>query len=320
MSYTLLDAAKLVNGSAEIGIIDEVQQRSPEFQVFPVRTIPGYSYKTTVRTGRPSVAFREVNGGISSTASTFELRETSLFPISSLITVDKALVALTGGNMADLEMDHATQVYEEALKIICTQVFRGTSADAKGFAGIQSLTPHTATAGTSTQVVNAAGTTATTASSVYALRLGLQDVHLVFGGNTTLQLTPFRDELYSPASGSGQVDGRVATLTAWVGMQVANLKSIGRIYNLTEDSGKGLTDARLAALWAKFPPGHKPNVFFASTRSLRQLQESRTVVLNSGPSAKPTGAYETIAPWPTEYMGIPIIETQNIPDTDAINA
>jgi len=320
MSYNLLDAAKLVNGSAEIGIIDEVQQRSPEFSVLPVRVIPGYTYKTTVRTGRPSVAFRSVNAGVSSSASTFALRETTLFPMTSLITVDKALVALTGGNLADLEMDHAAQVYEEALKLICRQVFDGTAADASGFPGLKALTPHTATDETSTYVVNAGGTTATTASSVYAVKLGLQDVHIVFGGNSTLAMSPFRDELYSPATGSGQVDGRVSAMTAWVGMQVANLKSIGRIYNLTEDSTKGLTDARLAELMAKFPPGHKPNVFFASSRSLRQLQTARTVTLNSGPNGKPTGAYESIAPWPTEFMGIPIIETQNIGDTDAINA
>ena len=112
----------------------------------------------------------------------------------------------------------------------------------------------------------------------------------------------------------------MSALTGWVGLQIGSIKDIGRIYNLTEDPGKGLTDALLAQLWAKSPPGHKPDAFFASTRSLRQLQISRTVVINSGPNGKPTGAYENVAPWPTEYMGIPIVESQFIPDTDAINA
>jgi hypothetical protein len=320
MSYSLFDLAKIHNGSAEVGIIDEVLREAPEMQVIPSRVIQGYNYKTLVRTGRPTTAFRDVNGGVVSSGSTFELRETGLFVLGSAITVDKAIAMQTGGALGDIEMDHAEAAYQDALERIATQFFRGTSADAKGFTGLQAMTPHTATTGTSTQVVNAGGTALTAASSVYGVKLGLKHVHLVFGGNTTLAMSPFRDEFFAPASGSGQVDGRVAALTGWVGLQIGSIKDICRIYNLTEDSGKGLTDALLAQVWAKTPPRHKPDVFFASTRSLRQLQISRTVVLNSGPSGKLDGTYSNVAPWPTEYMGIPIVESQFIPDTDAINA
>lgn len=320
MSYTLLDLAKIHNGSAEVNIIDEVLRQAPEMQVIPSRVVSGYNYKTLVRTGRPTTAFRDVNGGVVSSGSTFELRETGLFVLGSAITVDKAIAMQTGGALPDIEMDHAEAAYQDALERIATQFFRGVSADSKGFVGLQAMTPHTATTGTSTYIVNAGGTTSGTMSSCYAAKLGLKNVHLVFGGNTTLQMSPFRDEFFSPASGTGQVDGRVSALTAWVGLQIGSIKDIGRVYNLTEDSGKGLTDALLAQLWAKFPPGHKPDAFFASTRSIRQLQISRTVVINSGPNGKPTGAYENVAPWPTEYMGIPIVESQFIPDTDATNA
>lgn len=321
MSYSILDLAKIHNGSAEVGIIDEVLREAPEMQIIPSRVIQGYNYKTLVRTGRPTTAFRDVNGGVVSSGSTFELRETGLFVLGSAITVDKAIAMQTGGALPDIEMDHAEAAYADALERIATQFFRGTSADSKGFTGLQAMTPHTATTGTSTQIVNAGGTSSGTMSSVYAVKLGLKNVHLVFGGNTTLQMSPFRDEFFSPASGSGQVDGRVSALTAWVGLQIGSIKDIGRIYNLTEDSASTkLSDSLLAQLWAKFPPRHKPDAFFASTRSIRQLQISRTVVINSGPNGKPTGAYENVAPWPTEYMGIPIIESQFIPDTDVTNA
>lgn len=320
MSYSILDLAKIHNGSAEVGIIDEVLREAPEMQVIPSRVIQGYNYKTLVRTGRPTTAFRDVNGGVVSSGSTFELRETGLYVLGSAITVDKAIAMQTGGALADIEMDHAEAAYQDALERVATQFFRGVSADAKGFVGLQAMTPHTATAGTSTQVVNAAGTSSGTMSSVYAAKLGLKHVHLVFGGNTTLAMSPFRDEFFAPASGSGQVDGRVAALTGWVGLQIGSIKDIGRIYNLTAESGKGLTDALLAELWAKFPPRHKPDAFFASSRSIRQLQISRTIVLNSGPVGKPNGTFENVAPWPTEFQGIPIIESQFIPDTDATNA
>lgn len=320
MSYTILDLAKIKNGSAEVGIIDEVLREAREMQIIPVRVVSDYSYKTLVRTGRPTVGFRDANGGVASSGSTFELRETPLYILGTAVTVDKAIAMQTGGALVDIEMDHAEAAYQDALEKIATQFYQGTTSDAKGFTGLKAATPHTATAGTSTQIVNAGGTTSGTMSSVYAAKLGLKNVHIVFGGDTTLRLTPFRDEFFAPASGSGVVDGRVAAMTGWAGLQIGSIKDVGRIYNLTEESGKSLTDALLAQLWAKFPPGHKPTAFFASTRSIRQLQISRTVVINSGPVGKPTGAYENVAPWPTEYMGIPIIESQFIPDTDATNA
>lgn len=319
MSYTLLDVAKIKNGSAEVGIIDEVAREFPEFSVIPVRSVTGYKYQTTIRTGRPTVAFGRVNAGIEVSTGTYELRDVPLFPLGSLVTIDKRLIAVSEGGAVDLEMDHAEGVFKAALETMLRQLFDGVAADSNGFAGLRALTPHTTTTGTSTYVTNATGTTG--CSRVYMVRLGLKDVHFVMGGNTTLALSPFRDELYSPASGTGQIPGRVAEMTGWAGAQTSNLKSFGAIYNLSAESGKGLTDALLLNLWAQFPAGSKPTHIFASKRSLQQLAAARTPILSAGTgNARPGGNNQAVGDWPTNFMNIPIIETEAILDNYAQNA
>jgi len=53
-------------------------------------------------------------------------------------------------------------------------------------------------------------------------------------------------------------------------------------------------------------------------RSTYQLQASRTVVLNVGPTAKASGAMEIVAPYPTSAFGIPIVVTDNIVSTETL--
>jgi hypothetical protein len=101
-------------------------------------------------------------------------------------------------------------------------------------------------------------------------------------------------------------------------MQIGNENCARRIYNLTADSGKGLTDALLAQLLATFPVGQRPDAIFASRRSVSQLQASRSVVLYGAGTTRPNQA--AVAPYPTEFEGIQIIPTDSILNTDVIGS
>ena len=166
--------------------------------------------------------------------------------------------------------------------------------------------------------VNATGTSANAATSVYAVKFGEQYTQVIWGGSKVLQLPPFRIESVTDGNG-GQYDAYVSNLTSWVGLQCAHPAAIGRIYNLTQEVGKGLTDALIAQLMAKFPVSFTPDALFMTRQSLFQLQMSRTVVLqgNGGSMGSSSGL---VAPIPTEAGGIPIIVTDNILNTEAIVA
>jgi hypothetical protein len=84
--------------------------------------------------------------------------------------------------------------------------------------------------------------------------------------------------------------------------------TIGRICNLTADSGKGLTDALLSTMYSKFPVDRKPNMIAMNRRSLRQLQQSRTA----------TNATGAPAPFPQNWEGIPIITVETLTETETL--
>jgi hypothetical protein len=313
----LLDVAKLNGTDQVVGLIEENLTYAPEVAAFPARSIRGTSFYTVKRTGFPSVAFRKANEGVAGSKSTFEKQLHECYILSSRVECDKAVATAYEGGMAELEMIEASGVMKQALIELGSQIWYGTTVDAKGFPGLKAITPKNASI--CPAVLDATGAAATTASSVYAVKFGAQNVEMILGNNASFDLSPFRDESIADSGGTNKFPGRVADLTAWCGLAVGNVNCVGRICNLTAENGKTLSDSLISQLLEKFPVGYKPDALFMSRRSAGQLQRSRTVTLNGGPSgAKPSGSVELVAPWPTSAFDIPIIVTDSILNTDAI--
>lgn len=312
---TLLDIARLNGHDRVVGLIEENLTKAPELNVIPARTIAGTSYKITTRSAYPGVGFRNANEGTAATKSTFTTKLIECYILNAVVQADKAVADSYEDGPAAWQMIEADGVIRQALIEVGKQVFQGTNTDAKGFPGMQEI--HTAF--NNGIVVDAGGTTGSTGSSVYACSLGAQGVQMIFGSNTTFNLGPFREQQIV-STGSNYFDAYVASLTSWVGMQAASPNCLGRIRDLTEDSGKGLTDTLIAELLAKFPIGYEPDVLFMSRRSRRQLQQSRSVTINAGPSGgNASPVISNLVPPPTEAFGIPIVVTDSITDTEALS-
>ena len=88
---TLLDLAKL---DAGIGypIIEEAVKLAPELQVVPADTIAGTTMELTVRTGLPSVSFRNANEGVARSKSSYETRTFQTHILDHQIAVDSQIV------------------------------------------------------------------------------------------------------------------------------------------------------------------------------------------------------------------------------------
>ncbi len=305
---TLLDLAKLNGSDAVVGLIEEVRTAAPEFDVIPARTINGTSYHSVLRTGLPSVGFRNANQGVTASKSTFAAKLIQCFILSGRIEVDKALAMVFEDGPAALEAIEAAGTMKSALIEIGKQVFYGKDEDGKGFPGLEAM---------ATIVKDAGGTSAATGSSVYGVKFGPADVQIVLGGGSVLDLSPFRDETIYDAE-SKPLPGRVADLTGWIGLQNLSQYSVGRLKDATADSGKGVTDAKLAELLAEFPVGSKPDRWFMSRRSAFQLQSSRSATV-SAVGVKTGSGREVFAPMPEESNGIPITVTDSIKDTEALS-
>jgi len=299
---TLLDIAKANGSDAVVGLVDETIKYTPEISLGFARTIQGLNYKTLVRTGLPAVGFRYANEGVDAAKGVYENRLYETYLLNPRWVCDKAVAdSHEDGAEAWIALE-ADGMMKAAFQKLASQFYYGTANDPKGFAGLISAYDST------NMVVDATGTTASTGSSVWAVKFGPKDVAWLYGNSGSLDLSDVREE--------SVLDGNSKPYTAYVqeilarpGLQVGSVFSVARIKKLTADSGKGLTDSLIAQLLAKFPVGVVPDVLFMTRRSLEQLRASRT----------PYNADGTPAPIPSQAFGVRIEVTDALSNTESLS-
>ena len=300
---TLLDIATLNGTDAAAGLIEEAMQTHPEIAAGYWRTIKGLNYRTKVRTSVPTVAFRNANEGTAVVKSTYINRLVEAMIINPYWECDKAVAdASEDGPEAFIAME-AAGILEGTMNALARAFYYGRNAtfgDEKGFPGLVDAVD-------AAMVLDAAGTTDATASSVWLVKWGVDSVTWVLGQGGELAVSEPRVETIHDDSGN-PLTGYVQDLLMRPGLQVANVKKLGRIKKLTADSGKTLTDDRIAAALALWPAGITPDVMYMSRRSLEQLRLSRTA----------TNATGAPAPIPTESFGVPIAVTDGIANTETL--
>ena len=302
---TLLDIVTANYGDKEVGLIEEVVPFVPEIAVIPSRTIKGLNFKTVVRVALPTVAFRNANEGTAVTKSRYENRLVECFIMNPHWEADKAVAdAYEDGAAAYIAME-AIGMTKAAFITLGSQFYygAGSGGDAKGHPGLLQAYDST------NMVVDAGGTTASTGSSVWAVCYGPQAVTWVFGNNGEVAVSDAVEQrIPDPNDATKVLTAYCQHMLCRPGLQVSSVYSVARIKKLTADANCGLDDDKLSDLLSKFPVGFKPNAFFMSRRSLKQLQQSRTA----------TNATGAPAPIPTEAFNIPIQVTDSILDTEAL--
>jgi hypothetical protein len=300
---TLLDIARLNGNDAVAGLIDEAVKYTPEITLGAARTIKGLNYKALVRTATPTVAFRNANEGTAVDKSAYEQRLYECYILNPQWESDKAVAdSYEDGAQAYIAMEGIAMM-QAAMLALAKQFYYGvgTGGDAKGFPGLIDVYDST------NMVVDAAGTTASTGSSVWLVKWGPQFVTWLWGNGGALNLSPVSEQRLQDGSNNPYMAYHQEIL-ARPGLQVGHIKSVCRIKKLTADSGKGLTDALLGTAFNKFPAAFRPDVILMTRRSREQLRASRT-------ATNPTGAP---APTPTDWEGVPIVATEALSDTEAL--
>jgi len=299
---TLLDVIKRNGTDAAVGLIEEAGKATPEVLLGGARTIAGLNYKTRVRTGLPTVGFRQVNQGTAVSKSTMEQRLIECYLMNPQFEVDKAAADAAEDGAGAYLAEEAVGITQAAMQALGVALFYGadtTFGKSDAFPGfLQSYD-------SANMVVDAAGTTDNVASSVWLVRWDVQDVRWVLGEGGRAEVTDPVEVRLTDGSGNPYTGYR-QELYLRPGLQVGSVYSLCRIKKLTTDSGKGLTDALIDEAMAKFPAGKPPNACYMARRSRRQWKNSRT-------ATSPTGAP---APWPDTIDGpegqIPVYTTDSI--------
>jgi hypothetical protein len=302
---TLLDIAKVSGQDTTVGLIEENLNIAPEVKMFPMRTISGTSFSTVQRVTLASPAFRLPNEGTEPKKSVYANKLVQTYYFDGQLEMDVAIAAADDQGEAHALALEADGIMQGALLKLGSQIWYGTGSggDTKGFPGAVSVVD-------SAYVVDAAGTTATTGSSVYGVKLGSNQVTLVGGNNSVFSVGEWTKQYITRSS--KELQAWKNSIQGYVGCQWVNKNSVCRIKKLTADSGKGLTDALAADLIALLPANVVPDYWFMTRRSRRQLQASRATATNND-----SGAVQ-YPPTPTEMAGIPIVVTDSLLNTESL--
>ena len=305
---TLLDVIKRNGTDAVVGLIEEASKATPEVALGAARTIKGLNYKTRVRTGLPTVGFRQVNQGTAVSKSTIEQRLIECYLMNPAFQVDKAAADCAEDGAGAYLAEEAVGITQAAFQTLGVACFYGADAT---FGKTDAFPGFLQGYNDGSMYVDAGGTTDDTCSSVWLVRWGVQDVKWVLGEGGRADVSdPIETVLYDALS--NPFDGYHQSLYLRPGLQVGSIYSLCRIKKLTEDSGKGLTDALIDKAMEKFPAGRPPTAIYLTRRSRRQWKHSRT-------ATTPTGAP---APWPDFVDGpegkVPVFTTDSIANIEKL--
>jgi len=319
-TLNFLDLAKANSDDIVGSLIEENINASPELQFFDSEdlTQPGQlSYDTLHRTALPTVAFASAGEGFTPSKSELKLVTHECFRFGGRVEAARHIADnWRRGGAPGYQAFEASGVVEASLKLLGRQIWYGISYDGKGFPGMKAFTPFGGD-----YTYNATGADASAVTSVYMVKFGERYARLMAGRARNapglLNLPDFRIGDMTDANGK-KMEAYISELSSYIGLQIASPYTVVRICNIGTSTGKTLTDAMLYAGLAKFPANFRPDMIFMSKRSCSQLQASRTVTLFGQTNARPN--QPVIAPRPTEFEGIPITETDNILNTDAVES
>ena len=304
---TLSDLTTINDANLADRDISDLLDDAPLLARLAADVVPGTDHKYVKETSAPVVGFRAVNDGLENTKSADTLVTINLKILDASFAIDKALAdAYIGGPEAYIGREaarHLKSAFFHAEK----QILSGTGNEADGFNGLPDDGNLNAVA--ADMVVNGGGTTDSTASSVWAIRSAgdMNDCVAIAGDNGKIDIG---DSVVQRLAGSstGSYPAYYTPIQGWLGLQIGGKYSVGRLANVTEDSGKTLSDSMLADLLSVFPAGRGPNYLVMSRRSLKQLQQSRTA----------TNATGAPAPFPSEAFGVPIIVSDGVSDVETL--
>lgn len=335
----------LVTDTPALAAIDARSSSSTKFLSLAVTSLP---------TAGPFINYGE---GFSVSNGAMELREFDCSLVGGQIKAERISAAkwdkehgASGYTWFDLQTMLKFKAQGIALE---KQLFQGRVYDAKGFPGLKELTPYvaanvaaltvtSASHNFAKSVINAGGTQANTASSVYAIIEGEMDVQLILGDDMGGQAEffklsevitsneapnsaePTKLSLHDVQQFSGHIGLSIGGFNQTPGSVVPTQYSARRLANLTTDTAAKLNDAMMDKLARSFGVGKKPTKFFMASRSGEYLAASRTatavnVNLGAGPAIGQT--FNTYPEPPDNWRGIPIIYADlSIGESDAVEA
>ena len=232
-----------------------------------------------------------------------------LYTLDASFIFDKLGASGLAGGEDELMALEAKAHLEAALVAFEKQLIRGQlGADADGFLGFEDAVDSLSYNG---PILSAGGSEDTSGgglTSVWFLRLDNSGVKAI--AQPEVQVGPRYETFVVTNTSTGA--GFVAvgkSVGAWVGLQIGDKYSIGRLCNISTDitGDHGLTDNKIGSLYSQFIPEKKPTHIVMNMRSIEQLRAARI-------ATSPVG---TEVPYPDVILGMKIIVSASVSNDES---
>ena len=304
-SYNTLAGLVQVNDKnlAALDVTDLLDEAPLMKVLFAQVASNGTLHKYLKQTGASSAAFRDALDGATKTASKDTLVTDTLKILDASFDTDVALAdGFDGGRDAWLQRELIRSLKQVMFESE-SQVIYGAGNDAKGFAGLHDNAQLDAVADAMVIECATPGSTGSSQTSVYLIRSGKDDCSFILGNKGKI-VAEEPTIIQKSGSGSGVFPALYVPVTGYAGFQIGGAYSAARICNIET----ALTDDDLYNGLSLFPSSRQANLIVMNRTALKFLRQSRTA---TNPSGDP-------APRPTSVDGIPIVCTDAVLDTEAV--
>jgi len=287
--------------------VSDLLDKAPVLQVLHAQAASnGTQHKYLKQTTASSAAYRAALDGATKTNSADTLVTDTLKILDGSFDTDVALAdAYKGGRDAWLQLE-LVRTMKQVFFIAERQVFYGAASpgDTSGPTGLRDNAQLDALADTMVVEPATAGSTADVQTSVYFMRSGPNDCSFILGNDGNIVVEDEPTIIQKSGSATGTYPALYVPVTGYSCFQIGGAYSAARIANVET----ALTDDDIYEALALFPAGAGPNMICMTRKAQQLLRDSRTAVNVTGAPA----------PRPTEVEGIPIIVTDAIVNTEAV--
>jgi hypothetical protein len=266
----------------------------------------GTEHKYLKQTTASSAGFRDALDAVAKTASADTLVTDTLKILDASFDTDVALAdGYKGGRDAWLQLELMRSL-KQAFFVAEKQVIYGVGNDASGFAGLHDNAQLDAVADAMVIECATPGATATSQTSVYLLRSGKDDCSFILGneGKIVVEDEPTIIAKAGAVLTTSYYPALYVPVTGYCGFQIGGAYSAARICNIQT----ALTDDDIFNGLALFPSSRPANLIVMNRKGLQLLRNSRTA----------TNATGAPAPFPTEVGGVPVVVTDAVISTEAV--
>lgn len=266
----------------------------------------GTLHKYLKQTTAASAAFRAPLNGLTKTASADTLVTDTMKLIDGSFDTDVALAdAYKGGRDAWLQME-LVRTMKQVMAVLEKQCIYGATslASTSGFAGLIDDAQLDALADEMVIECGTPGAGVNLQTSVYFLRTGKDDVSFILGNDGKFVVEDEPTIIQKAGADSGFYPALYVPVTGWGGFQIGGAYSAARVCNIQT----ALTDDDIADGLALFPASRPCNLIVMNRKARNLLRKSRT-------ATNPTGQPAML---PQEFDGIPIITTDQVVSTEAV--